>query len=106
MRNPENSHVWRLGVDALSLGSFRGGSLYFHCRSQSRWTCWRRACLENPLIWSLSALLGGQTGAEFKFLLGVLAGLGGGLDSSLARYLEAEFGVLAPTLGSRMSEAI
>lgn len=92
-------------MDALSLGSCHGGSLYLHCGSQFRLACWRRACLESALIWSLSALLGGQTGAEFRFLRGVLAGLGGSVGSSLARHMEDEVGVLAPTLGSRISEA-
>lgn len=46
-------------------------------------------------VWSLGAI---QARAESGYLCGLLAGLAGGLGSSLARYLDDEIRVLAHTV--------
>lgn len=59
-----------------------------------------------PQIWSLHAPLGCLEWVESKLLSVIVARLDGALGSSLAWCLDAEFGVLAPTVCSTVPDGM
>ena len=87
------SVVWRREVNAFPLGMHLSGHLASRSGSPSSCPWWRLGSLENPQMWSLSALLRCLEGSESRFLWERLESLHWHLGRSLAWCLDADFGI-------------